>query len=322
MIGKGRLPCLEKSRSGEKYFFRKRGEEMKSKSRWALVFLAAALWLALAPANAAAESVLDKIDKTGSITFGFREGGVPFGYINQKGDWVGFDMDLGGELVKALEEKLGKKLKVNRVPVNPKNRIAVVANGTVDIVMAATTITMAREEVVDFSLPYFLTGTKLLVPKGSPIRSIKDLAGKKVGAGNGCTPHIQALQKALETKVIDPPCELILFEDHTKGFLGLQQGKVDAYFTDESMLAGMRARAGEPEKWDIVGEFVTYEPYGFILQNDDSKWRDFVNACFINMVKDGRFYDIYEKWFGPEGVVVYPMSPEYKNMLNVLCFPN
>jgi ABC-type amino acid transport substrate-binding protein len=286
------------------------------------MFLITGVVLGLVTVNANAEGILDKIEKTGKITIGYREGAVPFGYINDKSEWVGFDIDLGDELIKALEAKLAKKIEQVKIPLNPQNRIALVANGTIDVGMAATTITLERESAVDFSLPYFLTGTRLLVPKGSPIRSFKDLAGKKVGSATGATHHNLAVQKANESKLINPPCELVLFEDHTKGFLGLQQGKVDAYFTDESMLAGMIAKTKKPGDWEIVGENVTYEPYGFILHQDDSKWRDFINATLIGLIKNGKFNTIYDKWFGPQGAVVYPMSEEYKTLLKILNFPD
>lgn len=287
-----------------------------------VLVLCCAIMLAVMVAVAQAESVLEKIEKTGKVNMGHREGAVPFGYMNDKGEWVGFDMDLGSELVKALETKLGKKIEYVKTPMNPKNRIPLVANGTIDVGIGATTITLEREEAIDFSLPYFLTGTKLLVPKGSPIRDYKDLAGKKVGVGSGSTANIKGLQKAIDSNLINPSCEMVLFEDHTKGFLGLQQGKIDAYFTDETMLAGMRAKAPKPEDWEIVGNFLSYEPYGFILPKDDSKWRDFVNATLIGLVKSGTFDKIYAKWFGPGGVLVLPMTDQYKTMLQVLSFPD
>ncbi|NLI32839.1 MAG: ABC transporter substrate-binding protein [Deltaproteobacteria bacterium] len=269
-----------------------------------------------------AESVLEKIEKSGKVNIGYREGAVPFGYMNDKGEWVGFDMDLGTELVKALEAKFNKRIEHTRTPMNPKNRIPLVANGTIDAGIGATTITLEREGAIDFSLPYFLTGTKLLVAKGSPIRDYRGLAGKKVGVGSGSTANIKGLQKAIDSKMIDPPCEMVLFEDHTKGFLGLQQGKVDAYFTDEAMLAGMRAKAPKPDDYEIVGGFLTYEPYGIILPPGDSKWRDFVNATLIGMFKDGTFEKTYNKWFGPGGQLILPMPEEYRVMLKVLSFPD
>ncbi len=280
------------------------------------------IWACSVTCPAHAESVMDRIEKTGKVSMGHREGAVPFGFMDEKGQWVGFDMDLGAELAKALEAKLGKKIEYVKVPMNPKNRIPLVANGTIDVGIGSTTITLEREEAVDFSLPYFLTGTKLLVAKGSPIRDYRQLSGKKVGVGSGSTANIKGLQKAIDSKLIDPPCDMVLFEDHSKGFLGLQQGKVDAYFTDEAMLAGMRAKAQKPEEWEIAGAFLTYEPYGFILPKDDSKWRDFVNATLIKLYKDGSFEKIYNKWFGQGSQLVLPMTEEYKIMLKVLSFPD
>jgi len=268
------------------------------------------------------ENVLDKINRTGQVTMGFREGSIPFGFLNKKGEWVGFDIDLGEEIVKALSMKFGKEIKLIRQPINPKTRIPLVVNGTIDIGIGATTITLEREEVVDFSLPYFLTGTRLLVPKDSPIKDFPDLAGKRVGMGSGSTANIKGIDKSVESGLIKPACEKVLFEEHNKGFLALQQGKIHAYFTDASMLAGMKAKAQNPEDWKIVGRYLTYEPYGMILPQNQSAWRDFVNATLIRMFKSGRFEQIYDKWFGPKGEVPLPMSEEYKILLKALSYPD
>jgi polar amino acid transport system substrate-binding protein/glutamate/aspartate transport system substrate-binding protein len=176
--------------------------------------------------------------------------------------------------------------------------------------------------VVDFSLPYFLTGTRLLVPADSPIQGFTDIAGKRVGMGSGSTANIKGLDKAIEQGMIQPACKKVLFEEHNKGFLALQQGKIDAYFTDASQLAGMRAKARNPEDWKIVGKYLTYEPYGFILPEHQGEWRDFVNASLIRMFKDGTFEEIYTKWFGPDGVVPLPMTDEYKILLKALSYPD
>lgn len=205
-----------------------------------IFFVSAALGMA---SPSYGEGVLEKIERTGKVSMGFREGAVPFGFMNEKGEWVGFGLDLGHEIVKALIAKLGKEIELVKVPMNPKTRIPLVVNGTVDIGIGSTTITLAREEVVDFSLPYFLTGTRLLVPKGSPIRDFPDLAGKRVGMGSGSTANIKGMDRAIETGLINPPCDKVLFEEHNRGFLALQQGKIHAYFTDASMLAGMKAKA-------------------------------------------------------------------------------
>jgi polar amino acid transport system substrate-binding protein/glutamate/aspartate transport system substrate-binding protein len=268
------------------------------------------------------EGILEKIEKSGKVTMGFREGSVPFGFVDEKGEWVGFGLDLGQEIVTALKEKFGKEIELVKKPINPKTRIPLVANGTVDIGIGSTTITLAREEVVDFSLPYFLTGTRLLVPKDSDIKDFPDLSGKRVGMGSGSTANIKGIDRAMETGLIKPKCEKVLFEEHNKGFLALQQGKIHAYFTDASILAGMKAKAENPGDWKIVGSYLTYEPYGIILPENQGEWRDFVNAVFIKRIKSGRFEKIYEKWFGPKGEVPLPMSEEYKSLLKALSYPD
>ena len=269
-----------------------------------------------------AQDIFEKIEKTGKVTMGFREGSVPFGYMNEKGEWVGFGLDLGYEIVAALNEKFGKPIELEKKPINPKTRIPLVVNGTVDIGIGSTTITLAREEVVDFSLPYFLTGTRLLVPKDSAIKDFADLAAKRVGMGSGSTANIKGIDAAMASGLIQPACEKVLFEEHNKGFLALQQGKIHAYFTDASILAGMQAKAKNPGDWKIVGQYLTYEPYGIILPENQGEWRDFVNAVLIKTIKSGKFEQIYDKWFGPTGEVPLSMSAEYKTLLQALSYPD
>ena len=286
--------------------------------------LAMTLGMASVPAPAAAgnENLLETIEKSGEVHMGFREGSVPFGFINKDGNWGGFGLDLGAEVVKDLEKKFNKPIKLVKHPMNPKTRITMVANGMVAMGIGSTTITLAREEVVDFSLPYFLTGTRLLVAKDSTIASFADIAGKRVGMGSGSTANIKGLDNAIAKGLIQPACEKVLFEEHNKGFLALQQGKIDAYFTDASQLAGMQAKAARPSDWKIVGKYLTYEPYGIILPENQGEWRDFVNASLIHMIKDGRFETLYNKWFGPDGVVPLPMTDEYKVLLKSLSYPD
>lgn len=281
-----------------------------------------ALLLALPLAGCAAkqESVLEKIKRTGEITIGHREGSVPFGFYDDAGNWVGFSIDLGERLVEELEKELGMEIKYIKKPVNPKTRIPLVANRTVDIVMGSSTHTIPRDETVDFTITFFLTGSRLLVPKGSPIRDFEDLAGKRVGAATGSTNE-KALRDANTAGIINPPCEIVGFEEHPKGFLALQQGKIDAYCTDGSLLAGMRQAAPNPEDWEVVGRLLTYDPYAYIVPENDSEWRDFVNKFLIHLIKSGEFFEIYDKWMGPNGVVPIEMTEEYKTLLKLQCWP-
>ncbi|MBA7506408.1 Glutamate/aspartate import solute-binding protein [subsurface metagenome] len=266
------------------------------------------------------ESVLEKIQRTGEVTIGHREGSVPFGFYDEAGNWVGFSIDLGGRLVEELEKALGMDITYTKMPVNPKTRIPLVANRTIDIVMGSSTHTIPRDDTVDFTITFFLTGSQLLVAKGSPIRDFEDLAGKKAGAALGSTNE-KALRDANAAGIISPAVEIIGFEEHPKGFLALQQGIIDAYCTDGSLLAGMRQAAPTPGDWEVVGRLLTYDPYAYIVPEGDSDWRDFVNTFLIHLIKSGEFYEVYDKWMGPNGKVPLPISDEYRTLLTLQAWP-
>lgn len=267
-----------------------------------------------------AKSVLDKIGRTGQVTVGLKEDAPPFAFRDKSNNWVGFSVDMAQRLADELSKKLKKPIQVNKKSVNSKTRVPMVAKGEIDIEIGTTTITLARQETIDFSLPFFITGGKILVPKGSAIKDIADLGGKKVGVAQGTT-HVKNLQTAMDTGLIKSKCEIVQFEDEAKGFAGLTQGKVDAYFTDASILYGLKKTAPKPDDWEIVGQFISYEPYGFMVPQNDSKWRNFVNAFLIHTIESGEFYKLYEKWMGPDGEVPMPMTEDFKMFLRIISFP-
>jgi len=262
----------------------------------------------------AAEGTLEKITRTGKLVVGARTGSIPFGFIDKDNKWVGFAIDLCTEVKNKLEAKLSKKIELDLKEVTPSNRIPLVANGTIDVECGSTTYTRARDETVDFSINFFFTGSQLLVKKGSGIRSVADLEGKRVGATQGTTN-----EKAI--RVLAPKAAVVVFQDHPSGFLALEQGKVDAFTTDGIILAGLRAKSPQAANYEVVGDFYTNEPYSFILRENDSDWRDFVNLALMEMLEDGTYDKFYEKWFGPNGVVPYPMPAPVKTYLSMQVMP-
>lgn len=262
----------------------------------------------------AAESTLDKVARTGKMVVGARSGSVPFGFIDKDNQWVGFSLDLCTEIKNKLEAKLGKKVELELKEVTPSNRIPLVANGTIDLECGSTTYTRARDETVDFSINFFFTGSQLLVKQGSGIQSTADLAGKRVGATQGTTN-----EKAI--REVSPQATVVVFQDHPSGFLALEQGKVDAFTTDGIILAGLRARSPNAANYEVVGDFYTNEPYSLILRENDSKWRDFVNHALMELLEDGMYFTMYDKWFGVEGVVPYPMPPAVRTYLTMQAMP-
>lgn len=277
-------------------------------------------FILLFPLSGFAQGTLEKISKSGEFVVGVRDGAIPFGFISKENEHVGFSVDMAKEFHKALEKKLGKPIKLVFKTTNPKTRIPLVANGTIDIECGSTTHTVDREETVDFTLTVFLTGTQILVKKGSGIKSYKDLAGKKVGAAQGSTNE-KAIRDLNDKGEIKPAANIVVYQEHSQGFLALQRNILDAYVTDGILLAGLKAKAPNPEEYEVVGGFITYDPYAYIVRENDSKFRDFINIEIIKMIKDGRFYQIYDKWLGPKGVVPYPMSEEFKILLKLQAWP-
>ena len=268
-----------------------------------------------------AEGTLDAIAKRGEFIVGVRDGAIPFGFFNEKNEHVGFRIDMAADIKKKKKKKLGKPLKMELKTVNPKTRIPLVANGTIDIECGSTTHTIGREETVDFTITVFLTGSQLLVKKNSPIKGAKDLAGKKVGAAQGSTN--EAAIRDLNTKgAIKPPATIVVYQEHPQGMLALEKGIIDAYCGDGTHLGGLKAKAPKPDDYKIVGEMLTYDPYAFIVRQNDSVFLDFVNAQIIEMIKDGRYMTIYEKWFGPKGALPMPMTDEFKTLLKLQAWPS
>lgn len=283
------------------------------------VLSALALVLVLA-LPAWADETMDKIEKSGKLKVGFREDSIPFAFIDPAaGKHVGFSVDMAALLAENLGKRFGKKIEVEGVSITPKTRIPLLTNGTVDAELGSTTYTQEREEVVDFSLIFFFSETTFLTPKAITVKTLKDLDGKIVASARGTT-NLAALQD-LAAKGAYTPKEIVILENHAQGMLALNTGKIDAYATDRSLLEGMRMKDQAPDKWAVADLAIAYEPYGYMMREGNSDFRDFVNDTILWAIKTGKFYEFYEKWMGPNGPVPIKMSPAYKDYLNLIVYP-
>ena len=281
--------------------------------RCAAVWLAGVLLLGTA-APVLAETVLEKISRTGVLVAGTRGTTIPFAFINEKNEWIGFSIDLLEAIRTRLEKKLGKRIKLEKKEVLPTTRMQLVANRTLDVECSSATYTRGRDETVDFSINFFFTGGQLLVKKGSGIKSLADVAGKRVGAQQGTTQ-----EKTL--RAFQPKVDVVPFQDIAAAFLALEQGKVVAWAQDGILLAGLVAKARNPRDYEVVGDFFTRDPYSCMVPENDSKWRDFVNHTFMELIDNGKYFELYDKWFGERGVVPYPMSDQVRNYMIMQSMP-
>jgi ABC-type amino acid transport substrate-binding protein len=280
-----------------------------------LVMALALLAAGTTPARAQQKSTLEKINETGTLTIGTRTGSPPFGYVNAKNEWVGFSIDLVDELIKpAIEKKLGKSIKVEKKESTPPTRIPLLSSGAVDLIAETMTDTRTRRDSVDFTLTYFVTGAQFLVKKGSPIKGIKNIDGKRIASQQGSTNARIIRERA-------PKAVLREFPDQPAAFQALVQGQVDAYTNDGIQLAGLKAKSPNPAQWDIVGDFYSYEPYGMALRKGDADFRNVVNGGLMDGIESGKFFEIYEKWFGPKGELPFPMTPQVRSFMLLQVVP-
>jgi ABC-type amino acid transport substrate-binding protein len=281
--------------------------------RLGIFMMVAMLILGLAGISSA-ETTLEKIKRTGVFTVGTRTGSPPFGYINKQNEWVGFSIDLARLIHKNMEKKLGQSVKFELKESTPATRIPLLSSMAVDLIAGTMTDTRARRESVDFSLTFFVTGAQFMVKKGSPIRGVKDIAGKRIGAQQGSTNE-------RELRARYPQAVLVVFPDQPAAFTAMTQGKVDAYTNDGIQLWGLKMKASNPDDWEVVGEWYTYEPYGMAMRKNDSDFRQVVNVALMEAIEGGEYFNLYEKWFGLKSEVPYPLSPEAKRFLEMQVVP-
>lgn len=241
----------------------------------------------------------DRVMGEKAVKAGITNKGKPFGFINADNEWVGFDMDVAKEIAKRIGAKF------EPVVVNNKTRISFVQTNPpkVDMVLSNMTHKRVRDEKIDFSITYFFDGQKFLAPVGT-VKDPKDLAGKKVGSMQGTTSIVNA--KAYLKKMGDKSPKVTGYQNEVEMFEALRSGRVQAITTDSTLLIALAAK--EPGKYELVGEFISDEPYGIGLPQDDSAWRDLVNFTVQDMWKDGTYMEIYNKWFGPDTETPFPMT--------------
>jgi len=268
-----------------------------------------------AAAPARAEGTLEKVNQSAVLVIGTRTASPPFAFVNKNNEWVGFSIDLVEQgILPALSKKLGKPIKLEKKESTPPTRIPLLTSNAVDLIAGTMTDTRARRDSVDFSLTFFVTGAQFLVKKSSPIKGIESIAARRIAAQQGSTNA-----KIIRERV--PTAKLQEFPDQPAAFQALVQGQVDAYTNDGIQLYGLRAKAPKPDDWKVVGDFFSYEPYGMAMRKNDSDFRAVVNNGLMELIESGKYFELYDKWFGPRGETPYPLTPENKRFLIMQVVP-
>ncbi|WP_051383630.1 amino acid ABC transporter substrate-binding protein [Bradyrhizobium sp. WSM3983] len=259
---------------------------------------------ALAPKQGAGDSaILKRILERGSINIGHREASVPYSYIDEKQQVVGYSIDLCLKVVDAVRQRLAKPdLKVTFTSINVTNRIPLVVNGTVDIECGTTSNFLSRQEQVEFSPIYYITGTQLLVKAGSPVREIEDLKGKRVAAQQGSSNEA-VIRQLNDEKMLD--IRIVYAKDLVEGAMLVETDRVDAMTGDGGQIKVYAATKARPAgSLAVVGRFLTYDPYSAMMQRGDQDFALLVRKAFADAFRSGEAEKLYEKWFGPLGMKI------------------
>lgn len=286
----------------------------------------AALAFALAAIPALAQDLtgtLKKIKDTGTITIGHRETSIPFSYLNDKQQPIGYSMDICAAIVEEVKKELSlAQLTVKYNPVTPQTRIPLLANGTVDIECGSTTNTLTRQKQVAYAPVTFITGTKLLVKKSAKIKSYKDLKNKTVVVTQGTTN--ERIIKALSDKD-NLGIKFLNAKDHGESFLTVESGRAVAFSMDDILLYGLIAKAKNPKDFEVVGDYLSYDPYGIMYRRNDDDMGVVIRRAIARLFSSGDINKIYDKWFLeklPSGETMgVPMSPLLKAAITLQALP-
>ena len=267
------------------------------------------------PAVAPFSGTLQKIYETGVIRIGHRENSPPFAFLDAQRRPIGYSLDICDVVVEQIGEHVHQTLRVEYVPVTPSNRFELVNSGAVDLECGSTTASSERRTAFDFSPPIFVTGTKLLVKRGSGIRSLRDLQGKTVVLTSG-TVHADNVPRLAQRQKL--AVQFVFAPDHDASFKLLVDGKADAFANDDIQLYGMIALRNAASDYRVVGDLLSYADYALMFRRGDAEFAEVVDQAFERMAKSGETRAIYRRWFEqrlPDGARLnVPMSPHLEHV--------
>ena len=250
----------------------------------------------VAVAAVADAGTLDQIKQSGKIRIGYRVSEPPMSFLDQSGKPVGYSIDVCSRIVTGVKTKLGNAdIAVEYVAVDSSTRFPMLADNSIDILCGATTKTLSRGEIVDFTQLTFVTGASLLSLKSAPVAGVADLQGKKVAVVRDTTT-IEALEGALKGALIE--AEVVPVASAAEGFAALQNGQVNAYSSDQVVLIGLLLTNADPKNFVISNELFSYEPFALAVRRNDADFRLVADRVLSHLYRTGDVIQIYEKWFG------------------------
>ena len=207
-----------------------------------------------------------------------------------------------------MREHLGlNNMQVTYVPVATEDRIDAVVNGDIDIECGATTVTLGRQELVDFTLMTFVTGGTILSMADDRVSSVADLSGRRVAVIEGTT-SAAALRAHLSENLID--AEVVVVANRSEGIAQLRDGDVDGFASDQIVLLGeaMVAVEQDPDvSYSFADDLYSFEPYALMVRRNDADFRLVANRAIAQLFRGGQHAQLFQQWVGSVGITPSPM---------------
>ena len=261
---------------------------------------------------------LKKIKESGTVTLGYRDASLPFSYLNDAQQPIGYSIDLCQKIVDQIKVKVGEpNLKTEYVSVVAATRTPLLINGTIDMECGVTTNTVERQKQIGFLLTSYVASAKYAVKKNAGINSLADLKGKSVvvitgGSGEWITKNLDR-EKAMGLKLLNA-------KDGAEAFLMLETGRAAAYINDDVQLMATIAQSRSPDAYTLLPEPMSAEPYAIGIRKNDPQFKTFADDALRNLYSTGVIDTLYPKWFlqpipPKNAVIILPMSDALKQLI-------
>src|SRR3954467_10910935 len=238
---------------------------------------------------------LANIKRTQVVRLGYRESSPPFSFLDQANRPIGYSLELCSAVVDEIGAEVDDAdLRIEYMKVTSDDRIPAVVQNKIDLECGSTTANAERGKQVAFSPLMFVAGTKLMVPKASTISAPKDLQGKTVVVTKGTTNE-QAMHSV--DKKFSLALNIVASPDHEQSYQMLADGKADAFATDDILLYGLIARHKAQDRFKVVGDYLSYDPYGIMFRKSEPQLKAVVERTFNKLGSNRDLVPLYNKWF-------------------------
>jgi glutamate/aspartate transport system substrate-binding protein len=235
---------------------------------------------------------LQQIKASGKIKVGYRQSNPPISFMGGNGIPSGYAIDLCKEIVSETQKKIGQDIKIEYIPVTAEERFPALVDKKIDLLCGATTKTLSRSEVVDFTQTIFVTGASFMTLAGNDIRG--NFAGKKIGVVKDTTTAM-ALKELFEETKIDT--KIVFLKSTSEGRNALEKEKIDAFAADQVVLIGLALNSEDPDHFSILPDLFSYEPLALAVRKNDADFRLVADRAISGLCRSKQILTIYDKWF-------------------------